>query len=169
MYRAEGSRSAQHTIGDFVPMSGHVAFAGYVECRRPHLCACPGRNQFPVAINVAVPVEAAPEARPHELACVELDVLLGNPRREDSGAGLPLKIPPIRGAMPTSPPPIRGCGRSELPEPQKRTRRTPFRCRGFGNSYNLGNLLGFHMGLQCPIRRYTASPPWLCSAECSWF
>jgi hypothetical protein len=35
--------------------------------------------------------------------------------------------------------------------------------------YDLGNLLGSHLGLQCHIRCCTVRLPWFCSAECSWF
>ena len=62
-----------------------ILIAGNVERRRGHWRALERRRQFPVAVNVAVPVETAAEAGAGELACKEVDVGLGEPARQALG------------------------------------------------------------------------------------
>ena len=56
-----------------------VAIARDIERRDGDAHSGEGRHQLPIAVDVAVPVEAAPEAGAGELAGVEVDVRFGEP------------------------------------------------------------------------------------------
>ena len=61
-----------------------VAVARDVKRRHRHLRAGEGREKLPVAVDVAIPVEPAAEARAGEFSRIEIDVRLGEPRRAAS-------------------------------------------------------------------------------------
>src|SRR6266487_895959 len=63
-----------------------VLVAPEVQRRLTHNRATVSGEELPVAVDIAIPVEAAAISCARELCRKEIDLLLGNPRWQDSGA-----------------------------------------------------------------------------------
>jgi hypothetical protein len=63
-----------------------VAIASHINRRHCHLRAAELRQQFPISIDGALPVEAATKFGALELTDVEIDVGFAEPRRQGRGA-----------------------------------------------------------------------------------
>src|SRR5215831_13765432 len=62
-----------------------VTIAGHIKRRHCHLRAGERGQQFPISIDVAVPVQAAAKSGALELTDVEIDVLCAKPCRQGGG------------------------------------------------------------------------------------
>ena len=59
-----------------------VSIANDIECRDLNLCARPWCEQFPIPINVAIPIQTSSKAGALELFDVKFDVIVREPRRQ---------------------------------------------------------------------------------------
>src|ERR1700745_4354517 len=72
-----------------------VSIANDIECRDLNLCARPWCEQFPIPINVAIPIQTSSTAGALELLDVKFDVIVREPRRQCLGCRLPIKPTPL--------------------------------------------------------------------------
>src|ERR1041385_469822 len=70
-----------------------VAIANHVECRDRDLCAVKRRQQFPISVDVAIPVQTAAKPRTLEFADVKIKVRFRQPVRKGGGKW-PVRKPP---------------------------------------------------------------------------
>jgi hypothetical protein len=59
-----------------------VSITNDIECRDLNLCARPWCEQFPIPINVAIPIQTSSKAGALELLDVKFDVIVREPRRQ---------------------------------------------------------------------------------------
>src|SRR5215471_13209762 len=71
-----------------------VPVPGDVERRHTHARPSKGREEFPVAVNIAVPVQTPTKPGTREFPCEELDVSLSKPRRQRGWVHVAVEEPP---------------------------------------------------------------------------
>ena len=105
-----------------------VSIAGYVERRHGDARSSKRREKFPVAVDIAVPVQPSAKPGAREFPCEELDVGLGEPKRQGRRVHAAAEETTAPGTMPTvSGLTIDASPRGASPEAEYRRRRSVMR------------------------------------------